>query len=117
MKNSALGLPEEYYVNPRPHYAPAAPTDVPLLFYCAHESMFEQQGRRLGKLCSLISGETFHHLIVNSPIYDANWRSVITRTTNTPGNTLKFLDVISYLEAGATNDWDWAVDSPPPDAP
>lgn len=80
--NSAFGLPAEYY-DP----TTSAPSDISLLFYIAHESIKEQQGRRLGKLGSLIVGETIISLIEKT-IPEDGWKSSITDT-----DEVSFLDM------------------------
>ncbi len=102
MRDSLIGLPEEYYLEETAGHFPDAPTDVPLEFYCSFESLFESGGRRMGKLCSLISGETLLHFVRNAPQYDPNFISRATRT-----NAVTFLNVVQYLG----EDWNWAADN------
>ena len=106
MKDSILGLPKEYSVTPQLNFFPDAPTDVPLLWYCAHESMFEHGGRRLGKLCSLISCELMIHMIRNAPGFMEGWTSPITGSAD-----VKFLEIVSHLGTPADGSgWDFSLD-------
>jgi len=60
-------------------------TEVPLIWYLAHESVLERQGRVLGGLGSRIVAETIYGLVEESPVSilgrnGASWTSRITGT-------------------------------------
>lgn len=91
---SAFGLPMEYY------NTTVVPQDIPLLYYLAHESIKEHHGRRLGKLGTMIVGETITSLIKKTgSVVKKDWVSTI--------NGLKevtFLEIANYVAWNATND-------------
>ena len=96
MKNTPYGLPKEYtaMVNP--------PDDVALVHYCAFESLFEQNGERMGRLCSLIVTETIVTLCNKtepSILVDTNWTSSITNSSQ-----VTFLELADWLGWNSTLD-------------
>lgn len=91
MNTSPFGLPENS----------SAGDDVPLLYYLAHEAIEEHQGRRLGKLGSMIVCETILGLISATESHDESWTSTITGS-----NVVTFTDVADYIG------WDWTEDAP-----
>mmetsp|Transcript_23655 Transcript_23655/g.75941 ORF Transcript_23655/g.75941 Transcript_23655/m.75941 type:complete len:276 (-) Transcript_23655:2094-2921(-) len=85
-EDNVFGLPANYI----------ASDDVPLIWYLAHESIFEKNGTRLGNLGSRIVAEVVYGLIEESPVSisdgSAAFTSLITGTTD-----VSFLDLFQFI--------------------